>query len=101
MRDERIKANTVVLDQSIDEKLDKKFGEFETGLDKSIDEKFDKKFDEKLEPVLEAIRDGFEETATKAELRALKHDLMDHTDRAVAKAVGGLRAELREARVLP
>ena len=55
----------------------------------------DVKFDEKLEPVLEAIREGFEQTATKAELAAMRHELMDHTDRTVSKAVGDLRVELR------
>lgn len=68
-----------------------------------IDVKFDAKFDEKMEPVLEAIREGFEMTATKADVAAvrsemteMRHELMDHTDRTVQKAVGGLRAELRE-----
>ena len=64
----------------------------------------DKKFDEKLEPVLEAIREGFGEMeakmATKSELAAMRHELMDHTDRTVNKAVGDLRADLREANVL-
>lgn len=61
-----------------------------------VDEKIDKKFDEKLEPVLEAIREGFEQTATKTDLAAMRHALMDHTDRTVNKAVGNLRSELRE-----
>jgi len=71
-----------------------------------IDVKFDAKFDEKIEPVLEAIREGFEMTATKAELSSLgtglraemlemRHELMDHTDRTVGKAVGDLRVELK------
>ena len=61
------------------------------------------KFDEKIEPVLEAIREGFEMTATKADVAAvrnemteMRHDLMGHTDRTVGKAVGDLRSELRE-----
>jgi hypothetical protein len=65
-----------------------------------IDVKFDAKFDEKLEPVLEAVREGFEgmeaKMATKADLSALRNELMDHTDRTVSKAVGDLRSELRE-----
>ncbi len=76
-----------------------------------VDEKIDNAFDEKLEPVLEAIREGFEMTAGKAEaaalgaelrgeMRSMRHELMDHTDRTVNKAVGDLRAELREANAL-
>ena len=74
----------------------------------------DVKFDQKIEPVLEAIREGFgavdrrfeavdrrfegiEATmATKTDIAVLRHELMDHTDRTVQKAVGDLRAELRE-----
>lgn len=62
----------------------------------------DKKFDEKLEPVLEAVRDGFEEMDRRWDeklgngLGSLRHELMDHTDRTVNKAVGDLRSELRE-----
>lgn len=69
-----------------------------------VDEKLDKKFDEKLEPVLEVVREGFEavdrrfdemERETDAKLAVQKHELMDHTDRTVNKAVGGLRVELK------
>lgn len=60
----------------------------------------DEKLDRKLEPVLEAVREGFDEMeakmATKDDLSALRHELMDHTDRTVQKAVGDLRSELRE-----
>lgn len=72
-----------------------------------VDEKLDKKLDEKLEPILEAIQAGFEDTATKDDLAAvrgemadMRHELMDHTDRTVAKAVGDLRSELRERNII-
>ena len=77
----------------------------------------EERVDKKLEPVLEAVQEGFEavdrrfeavdrrfeavdrrfdEMASKADLAALRHELMDHTDRTVHKAVGDLRTELRE-----
>ncbi len=83
----------------------------------------EEKVDKKLEPVLEAVREGFEsvdrkfeqvdrrfeqvdrrfeqvdgrleQMASKADLGALRHELMDHTDRTVQKAVGDLRVELK------
>ncbi len=87
-----------------------------------VDERLDRKFDEKLEPVLEAVREGFEavdrrfedmdgKMATKddlamlgselrGEMAVMRHELMDHTDRTVQKAVGNLRSELRERDVI-
>ncbi len=69
----------------------------------------EEKVDKKLEPVLEAVRDGFEAVDRRFEemdrrwdeklgkgLGTLRHELMDHTDRTVQKAVGDLRSELRE-----
>ncbi len=82
---------------------------------KQIGDVVDQKLDEKLEPVLEAVREGFElleaKMATKDDLAALgnelrgemsemRHELMDHTDRTVTKAVGELRSELREHNVI-
>jgi hypothetical protein len=85
---------------------------------KQIGQVVDQKLDEKLEPVLEAVREGFEavdrrfegmetrmtvvekKMATKTEMNTLKHELMDHTDRTVTKAVGELRSELRERNVI-
>src|SRR5688572_21668874 len=76
-----------------------------------VDEKLDQKLDEKLEPVLEAVREGFDSVDRRFEavdrrfeamaretddkLFSLKHELMDHTDRTVTKAVGDLRTELK------
>jgi hypothetical protein len=67
----------------------------------------DTKLDQRLEPVLEAVREGFEavdrrfvEMASKVDLATMRHELMDHTDRTVHKAVGDLRAELRERDML-
>ena len=92
---------------------------------KQIGDVVDQKLDEKLEPVLEAVREGFEavdrrfegmeirmttietkmtvvekKMTTGTEMNAVKHELMDHTDRTVTKAVGELRAELREQNVI-
>ncbi len=77
-----------------------------------VDEKIkagNEKQTEAILDVLSAVKEGFdgvdkrfEETGRETDLKLskLKHELMDHTDRVVQKAVGDLRAELREANVL-
>lgn len=61
------------------------------------------------EMILSVVKKGFDgvdarfdsmELKFDAKLAAQKHDLMDHTDSTVARAVGGLRAELRELNVI-
>ncbi len=74
---------------------------------KKIGDVVDERIEVQLEPVLQAIREGFEQTATKVEvvelgkelrgeMAEMRHELMDHTDRTVEKAVGNLRVELKQ-----
>jgi hypothetical protein len=80
--DEKIKANNDVQTEKI---LDTVLSVVKEGFD-GVDEKF------------AAIDRKFE--AVDGQFAKMKHELMDHTDRVVQKAVGDLRAELREANVL-
>lgn len=64
----------------------------------------EEKIDAKLEPALEAIRVGFETVDRRfgdvdRRMFEMKHELMDHADRTIRKAVGDPRAERKTADV--
>ncbi len=72
---------------------------------KKIGEVVDEKLELHTETILSVVKKGFDgvderfdamETKFDAKLAAQKHELMDHTDRTVAKVIGDLRSELRE-----
>lgn len=76
--DEKIKANNEVLTEALTESItDTILSVVKAGFD-GVDARFDAM-----------------ETKFDIKLAAQKHELMDHTDRTIAKAVGDLRSEFR------
>ena len=70
-----------------------------------VDEKIKSNNEAQTDLILSVVKKGFDgvdarfdamESKFDAKLAVQKHELMDHTDRTVAKVVGDLRSELRE-----
>jgi hypothetical protein len=90
----------------VDQRIEAKVGAI---IDSKVGPMIDSRLEAQTEMILSVVKKGFDgvderfdsmELKFDAKLAAQKHELMDHTDRTVAKAAGGLRSELRELKLI-